>query len=390
MAIPDIKKVNTIGVTYEKGDVEDFHIRNIIENVLGIPESEVCGIDLRSSNRFIFKVSSSKRYEYICNNFTGRDHVLDRNLVIRFDDISSYGTRIEVSRVPYEVSNDILVQVFSKFGVVLKCQNYFRKIGGYDNLTHTGERLIWMNLKQQIPQSIYIKQINNFIKVTYENQPYSCNKCGHSDHNARACTIEQHNYKRVVDLNDIMVNKLDIHSEQLKHSELLKCDECAFECYYENILADHKAIHKDSDFLCSKCGFQTSILLDLENHMKEHTGETPTECDKHVQIPSKRLGVNDHRQSHNSKKQYKCEYCEWVNIGSDAHEKHMLSHRDEILLTCTECEYECINDDVLFNHYKNKHSLFMCKECDYKCKSEINLSKHTKMHNVNIIKCVLF
>ena len=114
MGVPTIKKVNTLGITYEQGEIKQSHLREIIENILGVPEPEVCGIDSRDNNQFLFKVSSKQRYENICMNFTGRDIVLDKYHVIRVDDISNYNTSIQVSRVPLELDNDTLIQLFRK------------------------------------------------------------------------------------------------------------------------------------------------------------------------------------------------------------------------------------------------------------------------------------
>ena len=121
LEIPEIKKINNIGVAYIRGERKDPHYRHIIENILRVPEVEVLGIAPRGRDKFLFKVSNSKMYDYICKNFTCKEFVLDENTVIRIDDISSYGTRIHVSRVPMERTNDSLSQDFSFYGEVLGC-----------------------------------------------------------------------------------------------------------------------------------------------------------------------------------------------------------------------------------------------------------------------------
>ena len=273
MDVPEIKRINTIGITYDKGDHIKSHFREVIHNLLGVPDAEVSGIDTRGPNRWLFKLHSTQRYEHIVEHFTGQDYPLGLHNVIRIDDISSYNTRVQLSRVPLEITNDTLTQVMSKFGKVVKCHDYFRNYGDYNNLTHTGERVIWIDLQQHIPQTIYIKQIRNYINVSYEKQPFSCNKCGLTDHNARNCETRPEEFIRVVDLNEHSVEALDIHSDQSEINEILKCQECGYECLCENILKDHMEEHNSSDFLCSECGLQSRTMLELENHMKTHTGE---------------------------------------------------------------------------------------------------------------------
>ena len=406
-------KVNTLGVTYNKGEHRDTHYRKIVGDLLEVPDEEVCGFDTRGNTRFLFKLNSKQRYEYICKNFTDKDIVLDQNNIIRIDDISSYGTKIEVSRVPLEMDNDTLVRVFSAYGKVIKCNYYFRKYGDYENLTHSGERLIWMELSQQIPQSVHIKQMDNYVTVKYENQPFSCNKCGHQGHTRKYCKTESNEYKCIIDLDNINIDETDIHKGQPK--EIFKCTECNYECFCEEILKKHTEEHTNHNILCSECGLQTSSMaefvnhmkkhteekpykcckcgfsassvLALEKHMKMHTGEKPCECSKCVQQPSKSLATSEHDHSDANKVMYKCDICDIVNSSKTAHDLHTMSHSDETLLQCTECDYECRNKDVLNNHCKSKHNIYSCTECDFKGKSEKHLEKHAKTHTLNKMTC---
>ena len=132
---------------------------------MGIPEEEIDGIDDRDINRFIFQVTTHERYEEICAKFTIRDIFLEPGHVIRVDDISSEGTRIEISRVPFDVSNEMLTKILKSYGDVLSCQTYFRNYGKYNKCKKSGIRIAWMNIKSHIPHTINIKQLRNFINV---------------------------------------------------------------------------------------------------------------------------------------------------------------------------------------------------------------------------------
>ena len=65
MDAPELKKENTIGITYVRGVIHDRHYETIIEKILGIPEDEIEGIDDRGNCRFIFKVKSSEIRTYL-------------------------------------------------------------------------------------------------------------------------------------------------------------------------------------------------------------------------------------------------------------------------------------------------------------------------------------
>ena len=224
--------------------------------------------------------------------------------------------------------------------------------------------------------------------IRYEKQPFSCNTCGHTGHTARNCTAPKHEYKRNIDLNDIVVGMLDIHVE--KPQKVFTCSECGFESTCEKVLTAHKAEHVSSYFLCSVCCFQTSTMLELESHSKEHTGENATDANKSVksvQLSSKKLEKTDHKQSHKGEKPFMCNICQSDFFHRESLEQHSQIHLDEILFKCNECEYECRNKDVMVNNQKTKHSLFTCNKCDYQVKSEKAFTKHFKLHIAKDTKC---
>ena len=88
---PTLKRENTIGITYEYGEIEEPHYAHIIERILGVPENEVLGVDSRGSTRFLFKVTTKERYQKICEKFTGRDITFYNGNVIKVDNMSSCG-----------------------------------------------------------------------------------------------------------------------------------------------------------------------------------------------------------------------------------------------------------------------------------------------------------
>ena len=134
MTEPELPKTNTIGITYNEGSIKPEHYERIIEQILGVPEEELYGIDERGDTRFIFKVTTDVRYDNICENFLGKEIEVETGFKIQVDDISANKTRVCISRVPFEVSNPMLHDVFTKFGKVHKCQDYFKSYGKYSSL----------------------------------------------------------------------------------------------------------------------------------------------------------------------------------------------------------------------------------------------------------------
>ena len=108
MEQPTLLRENQIGITYNEGKIIGFHFEIIFERILQIPEDQIDGVDGRGPDRFLFKVASDDTYERICEQFSGRDIPIGHGCVIQVDDISALGTRIELSRVPFQVNKDMI------------------------------------------------------------------------------------------------------------------------------------------------------------------------------------------------------------------------------------------------------------------------------------------
>lgn len=363
MEVPSINKVNTLGITYTQGGIRDYHFETIFEKIMGIPEEEIDGIDDRDTNRFIFQVTTHERYLDICTNFTTRDIFLEYGNVIRVDDISSGGTRVEISRVPFDVSNEMLTKILQNYGDVINCQTYFRKYGKYTNCKKSGIRIAYMNIKTPIPHTINIKQLQNFINVKYEEQPFTCNICGRVGHRARSCKVKPNDFINTIKTNlldddeidnidfDSDVVDLDIHIDPSQNNNKFECPTCDYTCTYANVLIDHMESHTEEEPLAyDETGHQTNNATSLLINKKDG---------KHI----------------------KCHICEFVSATANTHKEHMVLHDNEILLSCTECDYNCRNKDVLNIHFAS-HNIYICKDCNFQCKSETQLSEHNKSHTV--------
>ena len=65
MGLPTLKRVNTVGIRFTKGKVEDPHYREIIYHVLGVEDDEVVGISHMGAKRFMLKVTTWANYNRI-------------------------------------------------------------------------------------------------------------------------------------------------------------------------------------------------------------------------------------------------------------------------------------------------------------------------------------
>ena len=131
MIVPLIKRVNTIGIKFTKGEFRESHLEEIVENILEIPEDEVAGISEMGKFRFMIKVSTFERYNEICENYVGQLIPIDENIEIRIEDVSTYKNRVHMKFVPFELGNNGLKILLENFGKVENIVSCYRRQGKY-------------------------------------------------------------------------------------------------------------------------------------------------------------------------------------------------------------------------------------------------------------------
>ena len=367
MARSIFSNVNTLGITYINGVIRKHHFEVIFDKIMGIPDSEIEAVDGRCDTRFIFKVTSKERYDDICLRFTGRDILLEHDLTIRVDDISTPGTMVELMRVPLNLTNDQLKILLSKFGNVNKCQSYFHRFGKYSNFSKSGHRIAWIDLKGHIPRTLKITETQNFLNVTYHEQPFSCNECGKTGHRARGCKTNPTDYINIIDSN-LLLNKISVSPINV---EVLDIETVDLDVHIGSS-------QSTNDFACKVCDYKCAYGNILDEHMRSHTTDEILQCNSN--------GIESTQQEDIHTEEFKCFICDTVSLSKTSYDEHLARHDVEIQLSCSECEFECLNQAVLDNHISS-HNIYACKVCDFTFKTAKHLSEHGRIHNVDKLSC---
>ena len=383
MAFSTLKRVNTVGIRYISGEVKEEHFEAIIEGILQIPEEEVFGIDERYK-KILIKVDNEDRYRAICENFTDMQMNVEPGVVIEVNDISSYRTRVVAKDVPFEIDDEKLNKILSKFGHVEKIynqNNYKLKQSKYSKV-RTGKRIIWMDIDSPIPSSLCIKQTDVYISFSYDAQERTCYNCGLIGHGRRYCETDEQDKVNVVNLEDLMSDSDDddesddddncddddksdkennnekddssirdstsdivphsslsaeiqrirsnlsaeIHLDPTQEAKQYECHKCNYKCSYENILKDHMETHTEEIyFLCSECKINCKSQEELTNHLSTHIKE----------------------------KMFNCTECDLSFISNELLEKHLLTHTAEKPFKCNKCEYKFDHEGELKMHMQN-------------------------------------
>ena len=319
------------------------------------------------------------------------------------EDISSNNTRVSVSKVPFEVSNNMLTSIFEKFGDVNMCVNHNQNYGMYRELKGQGNRIIWMKLHKHIPQNINIKQTMSQLLISYPGQLNTCHSCGLSGHESRSCRTPTEQHVNNVDVNHINnasnESDLTIHFNSSLDSIKFACEYCNYTCDYESILEVHTATHTgEKPFKCNKCEKTFKNEAELGIHKATHTGEKPSKCNvcgkkfkgkdklNKLKVHSK-VHVSQFR--HNNTSMYKRtnqnKFTKTVNPIDNTEE---ICEADTILIAnlslkenpfaCSKCSCQFNTMHELSNHYLShkKGKTFKCTDCDFVTPSVYTLKNH--------------
>ena len=118
MPIPKLRRVNTIGIQYIRGERRREEYDKILADHLGLDDDEILRIGEVNNKRFLVKLDSAETYARIIDRFSGQPQVIEEDLIVVIDDICSYQTKVTVRQVPFEVSKDDLYKIFGIYGRV--------------------------------------------------------------------------------------------------------------------------------------------------------------------------------------------------------------------------------------------------------------------------------
>ena len=173
MVIPNIKRFNTIAIRYVKGEVCEDHYEKIIEEILEIQEDELLGLCQMGKKRFLVKVSTAARYDYLCDLYGGQEIVIDDENTVILDDVSTYKNRVKVKGIPWEFPNELLKSLLERYGRVDTIIDCSWRVGKHRGVP-TDEKIVWMIVDDAIPSSLFITETQSNFQFSYDKQPINC------------------------------------------------------------------------------------------------------------------------------------------------------------------------------------------------------------------------
>lgn len=205
MSAPRLKRTNTIGIRYLEGSSryeDDYPL--ILDETLGINDNELEGISELGKNRLIVKLNSSERYDEICEVYCGIEIAVTEDIKIKVEDLSTYRSYVTVRNVPFEMSDYMLTDIFSKYGNVNYVKRNTRNQGRYRGIFN-GERTVSMDITRPIPSFLFIECARVYIYIYYKGQTKTCKLCGQDTHFASECNVRASQRTNIINENDFPI-----------------------------------------------------------------------------------------------------------------------------------------------------------------------------------------
>ena len=173
----------------------------ILDQTLNILDEELLGIAELGKYKLIVKLNSYEKYSEICEEFGGKEISVSDNIKIRVEDLSTYQTYVTVRNVPFEMSDFLLKDIFSRYGTVSYVKKNTRDHGRYKGI-YNGVRTVSMKVDRPIPSYLYLECARVYIYVYYKGQTKTCRLCGEETHFANECQARRSQRTNIINDED--------------------------------------------------------------------------------------------------------------------------------------------------------------------------------------------
>lgn len=180
--------------------------------------------------------------------------------------------------------------------------------------------------------------LESHVSLHTGKRPFSCTLCG----------------KRFADMTG-----LKRHGRVHRNGRIHVCQQCGKGFVYRFSLTKHlQTVHsRIKPFVCQICNKGCFTKLDVEAHIRIHTGEKPFHCNLCEKKFTRRVELNVHLRWHNGEKRHWCPYCGKGFLDFNNLKRHKYIHTGEKPHSCPHCPKHFTQSGHLKKHVKNVHKV---------------------------------
>ena len=397
MEPPRRKRRNTIGIKFVKGTIKDVHYRKVFEDVLHIRNEHILKIQEYNNTHFMFKVGP-ENYKMICRDFANKFYPLDEETSIMVEDISNYSTEVRVSNIGLELETDEVLYILSLYGDI---HSYFyrtRPNVEYFNDRETGRMTIKMDVKKEIPSTLFIKDTHTLLHIGYRGQTPTCNRCGSKDHRIRSCVKEPGTGSNVFDFEFDIDNESNYGDDDSdNNTSVSQNDETSTpEGIQQSTSVSQTEVTSTQEGIQQPASASQNEETSTPEAIQQQTSVSPTEetsTPGAQQVSNTVTSQEDvvsvtHMLTHTGELPDPIQHDNKTNLNKIAHTGEL--HKD--VLTGENSECNLATESGIISHSTNhtgEENINTCKICNFNFDNLDDLTEHTQAHEGQVpFKCL--
>ena len=166
-------------------------VRDALCNCMEIPLDDILGVTTAGRNRIIVKVVPSL-FNDLMKKYEDKRFTSEKLGSFYVKNLSSSLTYVSIRNAPFEMSDEALISLLSRYGKVQNMRNNRYAHGPFEGKL-TGVRTATMQLKENIPSSITFHGYT--ISFIYNGQTRTCYRCGSTGHMIKDCDYDMEKNK---------------------------------------------------------------------------------------------------------------------------------------------------------------------------------------------------
>nr|XP_034958645.1 zinc finger protein 711-like isoform X3 [Zootoca vivipara] len=165
------------------------------------------------------------------------------------------------------------------------------------------------------------KELQQHTELFQGHKTHLCPHCDHKSTNS----------------SDLKRHIISVHTKDFPH----KCEVCEKGFHRPSELKKHSETHKGKKVhQCRHCNFKTSDPFVLSGHiLSVHTKDLPFKCKRCKKGFRQHTELKKHMKTHNGRKVYQCQYCEYSTTDASGFKRHVISiHTKDYPHRCEYCK----------------------------------------------------